>query len=306
LTVKDGGRLVGIAPLAVSVVDWRMVRARKVSFMFARYLESDFIAEAEHKEECIRATVQYAFKSTRCHYMELGGFTKASSSLPALKKVAKELGVSFSQTYHSSGRYIPIAGTWESFLKGRSTRFRKDLRYYERKLTNKGKLEILRLGRGDSKELLQKLRVVDQGSWKLGWFAEPENIDWMNELIADFSKRGWLDTFLLELNGTPIAYVVFVRTGGKAYAMFTSYDLKLAHESPGMVCFSKALNQIFDEGEVSEVDFLSNYQYLRSWTDDVRSRYLVTLYPEGASGRAVRVGRGILHRARSIPNATEG
>jgi CelD/BcsL family acetyltransferase involved in cellulose biosynthesis len=301
LTVKDGTRLVGIAPLMISEVDWGMVRARKVSFMFARYLESDFIAEPELKEECIRATVQHAFKSTRCHYLELGGLAKTSSSIPSLKKVAEESGMGFSQGYHSSGRYIPVAGTWESFLKGRSAGFRKDLRYYERKLRGRGKLETVRMGGGDSEEILRRLRLVDHGSWKLEWFARPENVDWMNGLIVESGKRGWLDTFLLELDGAPIAYVVFIRPTGKAYAMFTGYDLRLAHESPGMVCFSKALNQIFDEGGVSEVDFLSNYPYLHSWTDKARSRYLVTLYPEGTSGIVVRMGRRFLHRARSIP-----
>ena len=300
LVMKDREEVVGIAPFMISEVKAGLVRARKVSFMFARYLESDFIVESGRREECVRLAVQHALRASGCHYLELSGMSEESGTLPVLRSVASEMGLGFSSRLHSGGRYIPVQGPWEAFLDRRSPGFRKDLRYYERRLAAQGKLELVRSrGAIEPKGLMDKMMAVDEASWKVGWAARPENGAWMLDLLGVSGEKGWLDAFFLELGGVPVSYLVFIRHAGRAYAMFTSYSLKLAHSSPGMVCFGRSLNTLFDENEVSEVDFLSDYPYLRSWTESIRNRYVVTLYPSTAMGQAVRLARGVIGRVRA-------
>lgn len=301
LLLKDRGRLVGIAPLMISEVRWGIVKAKKVSFMLARYLESDFIVEPDRRRECIRLVIEYSLRTTGCHYMEFCGIPEESGSLPVLKEVAREMRMKVSRDFHSAGCYLPIEGSWDSFMKRKSARFRKNARYYAKQLRSKGRLETVRVRRTDDPVgLMNRIVAVDRRGWKAGWVARPENRGLMSDLLTICNENGWLDIFFEELDGVPISYLFMIRFKGKAYAMFTAYRLEHASDSPGFFSFSHALEQLFQEQDVHEVDFLSSYEYLRRWTDHLRKRYLVTLYRGGLSGQAVRLSRGILHGTRSV------
>jgi CelD/BcsL family acetyltransferase involved in cellulose biosynthesis len=300
LLVKEGESLVGIAPLMISEVSWRMVKLKKVCFMFPRYLECDFIAEPDNQRACIRQIIEHSLQTTGCDYIEFCGIPEQSSSLRFLKEVAAEKGMSFSRTFHSSGCYLSIEGTWDSFMKAKSKGFRKSSRYYENKIRSKGRLETVRVrSTREPAAIMKKLLSVDERSWKAGWAAQPENGGLISDLLAGSNENGWLDVFFDELDGVPITYLFLIHYKGKAYAMFTSYDLEYESDSPGLVSFGHVLRQLFEDHEAVEVDFLSSYDYVRRWTGQLRNRYLVTLYPQGASAKALKLSRDVLHRARS-------
>ena len=300
LLARDGERIEGIAPLMVSEVRRGPITAKKVAFMFPRYLESDYIVEPGLRRECTRKMIEHANESTGCRYLEFCGIPEESGSLPIIEELAVETGMRVSRTVHAVGCYLPLEGTWDSFLKEKSVSFRKDLRYYERQLQRKGNLETFRFRRTeDLPGLMKKLVAVDAGSWKAERSALAENRRLVEDLLEACNEDGSLDVFLTELDGLPVAYLFIIHWGGKATAMFTSYSLEHEASSPGMVCFSHAIRQLFRDREVSEVDFISSYPYLRRWTDRLRSRYIVTLYPGRVSGRAIKLTRDVLHRGRS-------
>ncbi len=299
LVAKEDGVPVGIAPLMSSTVRLGPLRAKKVSFLLPRYLECDFIVKEARRQEFIPVVVEHLLRRSGCDYMEFSGIPERSESTPILQATASQAGLSFSRKLHSAGRYVPITGTWESFLDSHSQSFRKDLRYYERRLMRKGSLETVRLkGSADQAELRGLLGAVDGHSWKDEWASRPQNRGLINDLLLECAKRGWLDAFFLELDGVPISYLCLVRYGGKAYAIFTSYSEQHAHDSPGLVCFGRVMQLLFKDHDVHEVDFMSNYEYLQRWTSQQRERYIITLTPGGPSGSLLRLGRWTLHRTR--------
>lgn len=300
LLVKEGERLVGIAPLMISEVAWRKFKAKKVSFMLPRYLECDFITEPTQRRECIRRIIAHSLRNTNCDYIEFCGIPGESGSLTFLKELAGEKGMSFSRGFHSAGCYLPIEGTWDSFMKAKSSSFRKSTRYYENKILSKGTLKTVRVrSTHQPVDLMKRLMLVDENSWKANWVAKPENAGFISDLLIGCNENGWLDIFLEEIAGMPIAYLFLIHYKCKAYAMFTSYSLEYESDSPGLVSFGHALRQLFQDKDVSEVDFLSSYDYVRRWTGLLRRRYLVTLYPQGVSGKVLKLSRGILHLTRS-------
>jgi CelD/BcsL family acetyltransferase involved in cellulose biosynthesis len=298
LLLKEGERLVGIAPLAISEARWGIVHIRKVSLIVPEWLETDFIVEPGQRRECIKLAIEYSFRKTGCYKMEFLGIPDESGSLPILK----ELGLRFSREFNSAGCYLPIEGTWDSFMKEKSESFRYALKRYEKQLGSKGKLETVRVRRTDNPaELLERLTAVDQRSWKAG----EKSWGVMSDLLTRCNENGWLDIFLEELDGTPIIYLFLIRYKGKAYAMYTNYGLEHASDSPGLVLFKHALKQLFQERDVYELDFLTSYDYLRRWTKHLRRRYLVTLYRGGLSGQVFRLSRRISRRKLSVPPVAE-
>src|SRR5208282_3473595 len=126
----------------------------------------------------------------------------------------KESGMRVSRTVHAVGCYLPLEGTWDSFLKEKSVSFRKDLRYYERQLQRKGNLETLRIRRTDDLPgLMKKLVAVDAGSWKADRSAFPENRRLVESLLEACNEDGSLDVFLTELDGLPVAYLFIIHWG---------------------------------------------------------------------------------------------
>lgn len=244
--------------------------------------------------------MKYILEQSHCHYIELCGIPDGSLNFRILKKVAAELGLSFFQSLHSRGCYLPLQGTWDSFIKGKSEKFRKSYRNNINRLMRLGRLEttVVELS-SNYDEVVKKLMEVDTQSWKASWISEAANKGFILELLKRCLKNRWLNLCFLELNGAPIAYWFMIRFGGKSYAMFTSYKEKFADYSPGLVCLYFVLLHLFKEsGGIEEVDFLSSYNYLQRWTNLTRNRYLLTIYKRDLAGRAFHLGRMSIHRIR--------
>jgi CelD/BcsL family acetyltransferase involved in cellulose biosynthesis len=142
--------------------------------------------------------------------------------------------------------------------------------------------------------------TIERNSWKADWISREENRGFLIELLRRCNDNEWLDFYFLQLNDTPIAYLFTIRYLEKAYALFTSYSIEYAPQSPGFVCLYFMINQLFeDRQKVKELDLITDYEYVRRWTSLERSRFLTTMYEGSLSGQAVRLGRWIIHRKRS-------
>ncbi len=301
LLLKEHEKLVGIAPLSITEVTWKMFKARKVSFMLPRYLQCDFIAESDHHREFIEQIVDHSLRATNCNYLEFCGIPEESRSFRLVWELAQKKGMIFYREFHSAGCYIPVQGTWDSFMRSKSRSFRKSGRYYENRLMRKGRLEMTRVrNTRDPAELLKKMLRVDATSWKASWASQPSNGGLISDLLIGCNEKGWLDVFFEEIDGVPISYLFLIHYRGKAYAMFTSYNLSYESDSPGIVSFGHTLKEIFKEQEVAEVDFLSSYEYLRRWTNLLHNRHLITLYPPGLTGSMLKLSRNVIKKTRSM------
>ena len=212
------------------------------------------------KEESVNVVLNYILEKKNCHYLEFSGLSRESDTFQILRKASKEIGLSFSFSMHSKGCYLPVEGTWEEFLKSKSRRFRKKDRQQTSHFETLGELEILRLQRlANLSDISDQLIAIDQGGWKVGWISRLENRGFLLELLRRCNDHGTLDLFLLRVSGTPAAYWFMIHHREKAYALFTSYKEKFAHESPGFVCLHHAMRLLFsDDQRVSEIDFLSS------------------------------------------------
>ncbi len=305
LVAAEEGRIVGVAPLVISTVKRAGVGARKASFVLPRYLEADFIAEKGREVECAEVFLKQLKDERSCQYLELSGLTDESGTKLFLEHSAPKLGFSYSCRLHSAGRYVPVVGSWEDFLEGRGWKLRKNLRHDLNILRRTGRLEVVRIREGsEAYKMIEKAETVDAKSWKAGLTTAPKKKSTRNNLLRRLAALGWIDFFALELDGTPIAYWLFVRYGRKGYAFYTAYDGKYASRSPGSVLLYLALGHIFREREVDEVDFLTDYTYLRKWTEFRRNRFVATLYPQNIGGRVTHAARAVLHSSLGIHRAT--
>lgn len=301
LIIREDSRVVGIAPLMMSDVKWFGFRVRKVSLLF-RILVSDFIIEQSRKEECIRLFIKYAFEKSHCHYIQLCGIRSESPTVQIIKNITKEMGVSFRVDVHSKECFIPLQGTWDSFIRGKSKNFRKRCRKSINRLNRSGQPKVVRVRKSANIGTeIERVLEIESRSWKAKWISEKENSGLVTELIQRCNDNGWLDLWFLELESTPIAYWFNILYGNKAYAMFTTYNGDYAAQSPGFVILYYVINQLFSENkDLREIDFLNELPYLRRWTEFERDRVQVTLYNRGFISQLVGFGRSIIHFARQL------
>ena len=200
-----------------------MFNARKVSYLLPRYLQSDFIAESEWRREFIERIIEHSVRGIGCDYIEFSGIPEVSNSFKLLGEVAQSKRMSIFKKFHSAGCYIPVECDWDSFINSRRHIFRNILRYCEHKLTQRGKLETVRIrNTSDPSQVLVKMLQVVHNSWKLDWIAQKQNRGLISDLLMHCNENGSLDVFFEEIDAVPVAYLFLIHYRRKAYAMFTS------------------------------------------------------------------------------------
>lgn len=296
ILAESNGKVVGIAPLMISTVKRAGVRVRKASFMLPRYLGADFIIEKGREAECIELFLQEIMSGEACQYLELSGLTDESTSKIILERVARQQGMSFSLDLHSEGCYLRLTGSWDNFMGRRSWKLRKNINHDLRSFQDNKGFRVARIR--DPLEFegaMEMAAKIDAQSWKARLPKTSGEIRFRRELLLALASRGKVDFFALELGESPVAYWLFVMHRSKAYAFYTSYDHRFSSRSPGGVLLYLALEELFKEGRVSEVDFITSYPYLKRWTELKRRRFVATLYPHGIEGRFVHLARKALH-----------
>jgi len=295
LLARDGGNLVGIAPLKMSKIKWHSIEANKVSFIGPRYLMYDFIAKEGTKHEVIKSSITYLKNETDFDYVELCSLLSGSTSVASLRDISRELHLAHSSTFRGDTLSILLEGTWSSFSQAKGRHFRKRQRDAMRLLSTLGESKVIRTrSTHDVDDVVRRTRDVMGGSWKA------ERAKSTTGFLADYVRRlnsiGELDLFEMSVDDRVIAFWLLARLRGIAYAMFTAYDEHYSDYSPGFVLLDRVVRELFSEGgSIRELDFLNDLPYMRRWANLVRHRQSVTLSSNRASSQLIRFGRRLLH-----------
>ena len=172
--------------------------------------------------------------------------------------------------------YVTLPRSWEDYLQSRSHNFRKQLAKSQRKLEQAGALEIARMEPGsDPSEWIQAMEQVSAASWKAERGTDltrhPQLRAFVHALAREFAERGWLDFWLLRLDGRPIAYELGFDFAGRIGSYTSSFRQEYASLSPGTALTAALIRSACERGR-SEYDLLRGAEsYKTRWTETFRS-----------------------------------
>ena len=284
LFFRTEGRIIGAVPLVIG----KRFGIRFAAFLFDFWFSPDFIFDLERNEICMQNTLSYLFNHLKCQFATFD-LPAGSLNVPVLERICATNGITYRKKNDAylNHRIIPVERTWADFKKSRGKKFRCEFRSIERKLGNAGSWQITLFENTDHEEIaLRKIKDVESASWKQIWRLQQNLLLdeqlfqlWTGSSFAiktnpDFKRKVWL----LELNGTTIAYSFAIQYKGTAYLAKTSYNKQYRGIYPGVYIFNWAIRDLFNCGEVKNIDFLTNLPFLKKWASQYKSRSRFVLH----------------------------
>ena len=203
--------------------------------------------------------------------------------------------------------YLPLSGTWESYLAGRSRNLRRTLRRCRNRLADLGQVSVtVSTGEQDLDEQLTEGFAIEASGWKhsrgTAITSRPETLQFYRELTRYAASAGILRLVFLRLDQRAVAFSLSLESGGRHYDIKVGHDASLNRAGPGIVLMAAMLERAFSIG-LESYEFLGDAEpYKLRWTDLWHERIRLQAFAPTVAGcldRAVQVwGRTLVMRLR--------
>lgn len=261
---RDGGRLVGLAPLVIR--QWGLGRA--LGLRTAQWL-GDGVSDALDllARPSYEAQVASAFAATlgeralcdRASFVDVpdGAILRKYAFAPL-----QQLGFQISEEARDPSPRTMLAASWSETAATFEDSRRKRLAYLDRKLKKQCRVDVIDVDIDTFIEMHQRRweSVGDDGALK-----KDRERGFHREVAAAFRARGWLELTLLTIDERP-AFALYGFTMSKRFQFYLSgvgADADLRRHSPGLLHHMYTMQRMIGEG-VQVYDFLrgtERYKY---------------------------------------------
>jgi CelD/BcsL family acetyltransferase involved in cellulose biosynthesis len=291
LVVRDGSRMVGLAPLRV--VPERQGPFERRTLRFWSNLNSNRISlvlDREDAEVAIDRLVGALFEGEPdWDVARLGHVIRDSEVMRLLSAVLDRRKVRWGTVLTFSSPYLPLHPSPEELESALSGSFRRTLRRKERKAEQAGGL-LAYVSRGDG-GAIDKVFTISSTTWQnregTGIGSTPALEQFYRELATVAKARGWLRLGILEIDGTPVAFEYNLVFDGIMYNLKLGFDPGSGHVSPGILLKMHVLREAIASG-TTEYDMLGAAEpYKLQWTDRARPLASIWMHRRGVAGLLV-------------------
>jgi CelD/BcsL family acetyltransferase involved in cellulose biosynthesis len=175
-------------------------------------------------------------------------------------------------------RTILLPETWEAYLQGLSYNERRNIGRYRRKLESRQKISVHKcMQLSELSVFLEELFELHQKRWILrgepGTFASTARRQFYYEVGRCFLEQGWLEFWLLRLDGKAVAAQFDFRFRDVVYALQQGFDPAHYEDRVGNILRATVLEQLIAAG-VRQYDFLGGQSPYKSRWYPQESSYL--------------------------------
>lgn len=262
LSFSKGDDLVGVAPLLRSRLSVFGGRLKRLAFVGAGSGDSDnldFLTRPGYERGCVTTFIDWLGRDPDWDICCLETLPEDSRILPSLIQKLSELSWPHYITPipHS---YVSLPNTWEEYLKRLDPKFRPLLTRYPKRLESRYRCQFIRCE--TQEQLNQYLPVffeLHQMRWRqngeLGVFSDADRRCFYEYMAKSFLQRGWLEFWVLELDGVPRATQFCFRYHNTVYLLQEGFDPQYADEKVGYALRAHMLRHFIQSG-VTRYDFL--------------------------------------------------
>lgn len=243
----------------------------------------DFLVEPGHEETIIPLFLaQLNQVRPPCFCFEMRRLPDCSPTLSVIGKGVKR--INSVDTFDGYGSFIKIEGTYDEYGARLGTKYTRNLRRLERKFFALPGAKVLFLtGKSLTEQDLVYFMNVEAASWKCTKGSALCQCDSLVLFYSALTKRlqelGWLEYHFLKAEGKTIAANLAIRINKSLIILKTCYDEAYSSFSPGTVLFAKMFERAFSDGEVNEVNLLTDYSWNQNWLVEKRAYYNLCLFP---------------------------
>lgn len=199
---------------------------------------------------------------------------------------ANDHGLWYHVDYCEDSPYVNCQQAWEQYWISRGTT-RQLWARRERKLMERMGARFRCLDQWEEIEpLLPSVFEVEASGWKgeqgSAIKQSPMTLGFYSRCLRHWAERGWLRLFLLELNGSIIAFQITALDGGVIYQVKVGYDERHASLSPGQVLQLQLLRWAFANDQILAYDMLGGGGKAagnkRKWATDATPLYTLRVF----------------------------
>ncbi len=217
------------------------------------------------------------------------------NTVPQTSVVAQELQNEFAlrgwvcSQRENVHQIVALPRKWEEYLNSLSKNMRASVNSKMRRLEKRYQVQRRRCESVEElPEFLEQLFRMHGMRWKLlgqsGSFFLPARRRFYSEMARAFLDRGWLDFWLLELNGKPAAAEFGFHYGKTYYFLQTGFDPAYFADSVGFVLKAQIFRELIEQG-MESYDFLGDDDpYKQRWAPQTHRTLFRTFARPGTRG----------------------
>ena len=291
LAVRDGSRLVGLAPFLSRRETASGVPCRVVRFLSNRFVPwCDFLVDADvPRPAVLRAVFEHLDRRPgRPDLVSLRNVPGDSGTIDALGAATAGNALAVVLVNPRRSPIVPIEGTWEDYLASFSSRSRKSIARAFRTHEEEGlRFEEVR-GGPRSAEVLERGLELESAGWK----GENGSAILDDPRVAGFHRDlGQLPgacQYALWRGDALIAWDFCVYEDGVCYALKTAYDEGHSKLAPGMLIQLLELRALFESRAARAYDQLPpESEYKDRWARTYMEQTSVRVYGRTLVGRTI-------------------
>ncbi|MBZ5506260.1 MAG: GNAT family N-acetyltransferase [Acidobacteriia bacterium] len=289
------GNTVGIAPLYTEHTSFPGYPITTLRLVGAGSGDSDalgFITAPGFEQHCAEAFTAWLARDAKWDICSLETLPEHSLVARHLSQRARESGWRVEST-HTPNFVIDLPPTWPQYLNTLESSFRPLLTRYPKRLQSRFSVRIARSERvEDLNEQLEVLFRLHQMRWtgrgEPGAFASAQRRDFYLRMSKAFLQRGWLEFWLLTLDGEMVGAQFCFRYNDTVSLLQEGFHPKYTAEKIGYALRAHVLEEIIRTG-AHHYDFLGGSDAYKAKFGARQANYLNLSF----SGPSVR-GRAYL------------
>jgi CelD/BcsL family acetyltransferase involved in cellulose biosynthesis len=274
LSVRDGERLVGVAPLLLDGAGAQLVG----HYSICDYM--DAVVAQGYEQEFFPLVLERLARDGVTS-LEMRGIRQWSSTLECTCSCAAAAGYAVQREEEALSPSVELPGDWEAYLGQLSKKDRHELRRKLRRLMSAGGVELQVVTSAD--EATEKLDTLFHlmrisSHHKEEFLDRPGMEAFFRDVTRTMAEAGMLRFYFLTFDGQPVASVINFDIGGVLYMYNSGYDPDYAHYAVGLMSKALLVKDAIENGRTC-VDFLrgdESYKYDLGGKDQQVYRLVLT------------------------------
>jgi len=170
--------------------------------------------------------------------------------------------LNYISTYFLRALFRPNSDA-DAYLRSRLRRTQRELKRYERRLSETGRLEYLALEPGHNVDAwIEEFLRLEAISWKgmagRALIQDESDRRYFVDVTREAFRRGQLTMFALHLDGRPISQTCGFVSGAGAFSFKVAFDEQYARYSPGVLLDLEIIRRLHARPEIRWMDFCSD------------------------------------------------
>jgi CelD/BcsL family acetyltransferase involved in cellulose biosynthesis len=291
ILVREGGRIVGVAPLMRESAVVYGLPVRRLALLANDHTpRTDFVVAGD-ADDVYRA-MWNALLGEIDHWdvLQLTQLPNTSPTLSAMSRLAAAERLPIGTWKSSDSPYLALEGTWDSYWAGLPAKFRSNLRNRLMRLTRIGepRLEII--------DETTAIAAAFDDVWRLeasGWkdkagtsiSSDPSVQEFYTLLAQRAAEHGWLRLLFLTVGGQRLAVSYSATYNDRLFLLKTGHDREFHTCSPFKLLTYFAAQDAFARG-LREIDFLGDTEpWKQEWTSQARGHDWLYVFSNGRRAR---------------------